>query len=141
TGRIEVEPEPASAHARVEGRRAAGEAVRSFTGPASTADGHPVSLLANVQDGASAEDAAAGGAEGVGLRRTELAFLDRDDEPPVQEQASSYARALGAFPGGRVVIRTLDAGSDKPLRFVDHGEDPNPALGVRGVRVSRLAPG
>src|SRR3954449_6810898 len=80
-------------------------------------------------------------AEGVGLFRTELAFLGRAQEPSVEEQAAGYAEVLAAFPGRKVVIRTLDAGSDKPLAFATSPDEANPALGVRGLRVARGNPG
>jgi phosphotransferase system enzyme I (PtsI) len=98
-------------------------------------------VLANVQDGAGAQVAAAASAEGVGLLRTELAFLGRAEEPGVEEQAAAYAAVFAAFPGRKVVLRTLDAGSDKPLAFATPPEEPNPALGVRGLRIARRNPG
>jgi phosphoenolpyruvate-protein phosphotransferase (PTS system enzyme I) len=100
-----------------------------------------VKVLANVQDGAGARAAAAKHAEGVGLLRTELAFLSRAEEPSVEEQAAGYAEVFEAFPGRRVVLRTLDAGSDKPLAFATMPDEENPALGVRGLRVARRDPG
>ncbi|MFN7242147.1 MAG: putative PEP-binding protein, partial [Dietzia cercidiphylli] len=63
------------------------DVAAGWTGPAVLADGHEVSLLANVQDATGAETAAAGPAGGIGLFRTELAFLDRPTEPSVEEQA------------------------------------------------------
>jgi phosphotransferase system enzyme I (PtsI) len=78
----------------------------------------------------------------VGLLRTELAFLGRAAEPPVEEQADAYAEVLAAVPrGGPVVLRTLDAGSDKPLPFAALPAEANPALGVRGLRAARRDPG
>ena len=74
-----------------------------------------MAVLANVQDGAAARVARETPAEGVGLFRTELCFLNRDSEPGLDEQAQIYAEVLQAFSGRKVVIRTLDAGSDKPL--------------------------
>ncbi|MDP9182416.1 MAG: phosphoenolpyruvate--protein phosphotransferase, partial [Actinomycetota bacterium] len=71
---------------------------------------------------------------------TEFLFLDRPDEPSMDEQAAAYRRVLDAFAGRKVVIRTLDAGADKPLRFVTHADEPNPALGVRGLRTARRHP-
>jgi phosphotransferase system enzyme I (PtsI) len=101
-----------------------------------------VKLLANVADGESARKAAAGPVEGVGLFRTELCFLDRRDEPSVDEQAQIYGAVLSAFDGGRyVVIRTLDAGSDKPIAFATMEDEENPALGVRGLRLAAHNPG
>ena len=78
-------------------------------------------------------------AEGVGLFRTELCFLNRDTEPTV-EQADIYAEVLEAF-SGKVVVRTLDARSDKPLKFAGHPEEANPALGVQGIRIAEGNPG
>lgn len=98
-------------------------------------------MLANVQDGAGARAAAAAFAEGVGLLRTELAFLGHAEEPSVEEQARHYAEVFAAFEGRKVVLRTLDAGSDKPLAFATLPDEPNPALGVRGLRIARRDPG
>jgi phosphotransferase system enzyme I (PtsI) len=124
--------------------RLAGAARRTFAGRGSTASGTHLPLLANVGDVAGAEAAAAAGAEGVGLFRTEFCFLDRHDAPSVEEQVAVYTGVLAAFAGRRVVVRTLDAGADKPLPFLMSddmsddvpGEEPNPALGVRGLRTS-----
>jgi phosphotransferase system enzyme I (PtsI) len=115
--------------------------LATYTGPALTKDGHSVQVLANVQDGAGARAAAAAHAEGVGLLRTELAFLGRAQEPTVEEQAAAYAEVFEAFAGRKVVLRTLDAGSDKPLAFATLPDEANPALGVRGLRVARRDPG
>ncbi|HTJ32802.1 MAG TPA: phosphoenolpyruvate--protein phosphotransferase [Dactylosporangium sp.] len=105
-------------------------------GPGRTADGHPVALLANI---GSARDLIAD-VEGVGLFRTELLYLDRTDPPGEQEQVEAYTAVFSALPGRKVVVRTLDAGADKPLPFLRLADEPNPALGVRGLRVSRRAP-
>ena len=116
-------------------------AAEAWTGPGQTADGASVSVYANVQDGATARKAAAGPSEGVGLFRSELAFLGQDDEPTVEEQAAIYAEVLEAFGDRKVVIRTLDAGSDKPMKFANLHEEENPALGVRGLRIAIANPG
>ncbi|MGY1691592.1 putative PEP-binding protein [Geodermatophilus sp. SYSU D01105] len=140
-GTVTVDPEPDEARARVEASRAAAAALAGYRGPGRTRDGVEVKVLANVQDGAGARAAAAAHAEGVGLLRTELAFLSRAEEPSVEEQARGYAEVFEAFPGRRVVVRTLDAGSDKPLAFATMPDEANPALGVRGLRVARRDPG
>jgi phosphotransferase system enzyme I (PtsI) len=140
-GTVTVDPDPTDAQARVEAAQAAAAALAGYEGPARTADGHAVQVLANVQDGAGAQAAAAAHAEGVGLLRTELAFLGHSEEPSVEEQAQGYAGVFEAFPGGKVVVRTLDAGSDKPLAFATPADEANPALGVRGLRTTRLNPG
>jgi phosphoenolpyruvate-protein phosphotransferase (PTS system enzyme I) len=135
-GTVEVDPDPDHARAQVDSAAAAAAATANWAGPGATRDGHPVAVLANVQDGASARAATQVPAEGVGLFRTELCFLNRDTEPTVGEQTEIYTEVLDAFPGRKVVIRTLDAGSDKPLRFAGHAEEANPALGVRGIRIA-----
>ena len=101
-------------------------------GPVTTLDGTVVRLLANVGDEAGARQAAELGVVGSGLFRTELLFLERTEPPDRQEQAAAYTAVLRHLPG-RVVVRTLDAGADKPLPFLT-SEEPNPALGVRGLR-------
>ena len=111
-------------------------AIHVWRGEGATADGRRILLLANIGDPSSARAAAAAGAEGVGLFRTEFLFLDAATEPTVTEQEKAYAEVFAAFPRRKVVLRTLDAGADKPLAFLDQGEEPNPALGVRGLRVA-----
>ena len=141
TGTVEVGVDPASATA------AGPAAVPDYAGPGRTADGRPVQLLLNV---GSAADLAAGtdaaraaglaAAEGVGLFRTELLFLDRADPPGADEQRRAYEELFRAAGGRKVVLRTLDAGADKPLPFLGLRPEPNPALGVRGLRVARVRP-
>ncbi|MFK0003691.1 phosphoenolpyruvate--protein phosphotransferase [Paenarthrobacter sp. NPDC090522] len=115
--------------------------LASFDGNGTTADGHPVPLLANVGGAKDAVAAAGLGAQGVGLFRTEFCFLERDTEPSGDEQAAAYKAVFDAFPGKKVVLRTLDAGADKPLPFLTDATEPNPALGVRGYRTDFTTPG
>lgn len=110
------------------------------SGPGRTSDGHPVQLLVNIGADRDLAAASAVDAEGVGLFRTEFLFLDRPDEPGVDEQQASYSAVFSAFGGRKVVVRTLDAGADKPLAFITSTDEPNPALGVRGLRTSRQVP-
>ncbi|GAA4201483.1 phosphoenolpyruvate--protein phosphotransferase [Streptosporangium oxazolinicum] len=118
--------------------------TRTVRGPGRTSDGHPVKLLLNIGSAADlaprdrAPSAEGVDAEGVGLFRTEFLFLDRREEPGYEEQVAAYAAVFRAAPGGHVVVRTLDAGTDKPLPFLGLAEETNPALGVRGLRVSRV---
>ena len=95
-----------------------GSATASGLDQGRTADGDPVELLANLGDPADLAGALAHGAEGIGLFRTEFCFLDRSVAPSEQEQAALYRQVLDAFGGRRVVARVLDAGADKPLRFL-----------------------
>jgi phosphotransferase system enzyme I (PtsI) len=143
-GTVTLSPDDAAAAEAVAAARREAERASHWSGPGATADGQAVSILANVQDGAAARAARETPAEGIGLFRTELCFLNRDTEPTVEEQADIYAEVLEAFSGRKVVIRTLDAGSDKPLKFVGHPSDTpeaNPALGVRGIRIAEGNPG
>ena len=117
------------------------EETQGWAGPAVTADGRQVQLLAHVADGATAREAAAGPVEGTGLYRTELGFLGATVEPSVEEQAVAYRQVFEAFGERKVVIRTLDAGTDKPVPFASLEQEPNPALGVRGHRLTKAQPG
>ncbi|GII61429.1 phosphoenolpyruvate-protein phosphotransferase [Sphaerisporangium krabiense] len=109
--------------------------------PGATSDGHPVALLANIGGPGDVPSALRHGAEGVGLYRTELLFLDRGQAPSEEEQMAAYREVLTAFPGKTVTVRVLDAGADKPLSFLPPpGREPNPALGRRGLRVLRDHP-
>jgi phosphoenolpyruvate-protein phosphotransferase (PTS system enzyme I) len=110
------------------------------TGPGRTRDDVAIALLSNVGTLADAHAAAATDSEGVGLFRTEFLFLGRRTEPSVDEQTEVYAEVLRAFGERPVLVRTLDAGSDKPLPFLPLGQEENPALGVRGLRTSTIYP-
>jgi len=140
-GRVELSPDPTRAAARVEAAQAEQARSASWTGPGRTRDGHEVAVLANVQDPAGARRATEAPVEGIGLFRTELCFLGRATEPSVEEQAELYGEVFAAFGDRKVVVRTLDAGSDKPLEFASTPDEPNPALGVRGLRVGIANPG
>jgi phosphotransferase system enzyme I (PtsI) len=115
-------------------RREAALRAAAHAPPVRTADGREVRLLANVGGVADAAEAAAAGAHGVGLLRTEFLFLGAERAPSLEEQVAAYRPVFEAFPGKVVVARTLDAGADKPLPFLPLGPEPNPALGVRGLR-------
>jgi phosphotransferase system enzyme I (PtsI) len=135
-GTVMVAPDPDMASHAVAEYRSVTARNAAWNGPGSTADGHRIEVLANVQDGAGARAARHTQAEGIGLFRTELCFLDRESEPSIDEQTRIYGEVLDAYPDAKVVIRTLDAGSDKPLRFAQHPDEANPALGVRGIRIA-----
>ena len=133
--------EPGTAEREAAQKYAARVSLPPFSGKGTTSDGYAVPLLANVGSGKDARAAAVAGAEGIGLLRTEFCFLGRDSEPGVEEQVKAYGSVFEAFPGRKVVIRTLDAGADKPLPFLTDTTEPNPALGVRGYRTDRTSPG
>jgi phosphotransferase system enzyme I (PtsI) len=141
TGVVTVEPDRSTVEAvrSVAAARAARGGVPE--GGGRTADGHPVQLLGNVGDAAGMAAAVAAGAEGVGLFRTEFLYLDRGSAPDPVEQERAYREVFTAAAGRKVVLRTLDAGADKPLPFMGFEDEPNPALGVRGLRTRVRRPG
>src|SRR5699024_1604362 len=139
-GEITVDPDPGAVHRMEAAAAHRAERLAHSTGPGRTADGVPVSLLVNIGAERDLAEAAAVDSEGVGLLRTEFLYLGREAAPTVQEQQRSYAAVFEAFARRRVVVRTLDAGADKPLGFVEHGEEPNPALGMRGLRLAQRHP-
>jgi phosphoenolpyruvate-protein phosphotransferase (PTS system enzyme I) len=141
TGEVRLSPSEAEVAKARRADQARQAVLSAATGPGATADGHAVPLLANIGGPRDLEAALANGAEGVGLYRTEFLFLDRDTPPTQEEQEAAYRPAFEAFPGGKVVIRTLDSGADKPLAFLPPPEEePNPALGARGMRIFRRYP-
>ena len=103
--------------------------------PATTVEGPTIALHMNAGLMADLPSLPSSGAEGVGLFRTELQFLIRNQMPRRQELVAIYKRVLDAAGGKPVVFRTLDIGSDKVLPFMKPTEEPNPALGWRAIRV------
>ncbi len=138
-GIVDTEPTDADREAAI--KYANRKPVADFDGQGVLADGTRVPLYANVGDGKSAEKAASLKAEGVGLLRTEFGFLGHDAEPSIETQAKTYKSVFDAFPGKHIVVRTLDAGADKPLPFLNVNPEENPALGVRGFRTDWTVPG
>ncbi|WP_454112180.1 phosphoenolpyruvate--protein phosphotransferase [Microbacterium aurum] len=138
-GVVTTDPTPdelAQAQHRADARAAAASAPVT---PGALKDGTPVPLLANLGKPDGAAEAVELGAEGVGLFRTEFLFLSATQAPTVEEQTKAYTELLQAFPGKKVVVRTLDAGADKPLAFLNDAHEDNPALGLRGLRALRAS--
>lgn len=100
--------------------------------PAITKDGKNINILANATDVISAQEAKEKGADGIGLLRTE--FLFQDKKPTLEEQILTYAEIMTIF--NNITIRTLDVGGDKALPYAAIPKEPNPFLGVRGIRFS-----
>jgi phosphocarrier protein FPr/phosphocarrier protein len=120
--------------ARMQTRRGVEEAAAHQE--ARTRDGALIEVAANIINAAEAREAAAAGADGVGLMRTEFLFHDRAEAPGEEEQAAEYrATAAAVGPGKKLVIRTLDVGGDKPLSYLPLPREENPFLGMRGLRV------
>ena len=102
--------------------------------PAITLDGHRISVAANVGRADDVLPAAEAGADGVGLFRTELLFMDRPAAPGEQEQYEVYVQAARLLGDSPLIVRTLDVGGDKPIPYIDLGKEQNPFLGYRGIR-------
>ena len=114
--------------------RAAAQARRRR--PAATRDGRRIRVFANINSVEGAAEAVENGAEGVGVLRTEFLFLGRREAPSEEEQAAAYRAIAKALDGRPLVIRTLDVGGDKRLGYIEMGEEANPFLGLRGIRLT-----
>ncbi|WP_435101911.1 phosphoenolpyruvate--protein phosphotransferase [Halarchaeum sp. P4] len=130
-GELVVDPDEDTAEA-ARAEQAAEIVEESVT----TADGTHVEVAANIGTPQELLPATERGADGVGLFRTEFLFLDREDAPDEDEQYEAYKEAIETFPEGRVVVRTLDIGGDKPVPYLDLPDEENPFLGERGIRRS-----
>jgi phosphocarrier protein FPr/phosphocarrier protein len=103
-------------------------------------DGTRIEVFANLGSLADAVAAMADGAEGCGLLRTEFLFIDRETAPPEDEQLEAYQSIAGALGGRPLILRMMDVGGDKPLRYLPLPREDNPALGLRGVRTGLARP-
>ncbi len=110
--------------------------------PAVTRDGQRVQLLANVELPRDLQPALAAGAEGVGLLRSEFLFMNRADLPSEDEQAAMLGEIVEGMAGRPVTVRTLDVGGEKLASALGrlYPEGPNPALGLRAIRLSLREP-
>ncbi len=139
SGEVIVDASEAEIATRTEKEAALKARAAAVTGPGRLSDGTSVQLLGNAGTVEDVRGAVAVGAEGIGLFRTELLFLDSQTEPTVAEQVEMYSQVLDLMAGKKVVIRTLDAGSDKPVPYINAVHEENPALGVRGWRLTRTS--
>jgi phosphocarrier protein FPr len=138
-GTLQVDP-PADVLSEATERRRRAEARRAQARerahePGATRDGTRIEVFANLGSVADAARAVQLGAEGVGLLRTEFLFLDRTELPGEEEQAATLREIAAALDGRPLVVRTLDAGADKPLPALPMPPEANPFLGVRGIRL------
>ena len=138
-GTISTNPTDADIAESVEREAIFRKRAESVSGPGRLKDGRAVQLLGNAGTVDDVVAAAKVGAEGIGLFRTELLFLDSQTEPTIEEQVALYSAVFAAMPGKKIVIRTLDAGSDKPVPYINAIHEENPALGVRGWRLTRTS--
>jgi phosphoenolpyruvate-protein phosphotransferase len=146
-GRVVVNPDPAALNAlesdpfdSVRSLRPGGVPAASDAEPARTLDSIAVAITATVIDAADARRAIAAGADGIGLFRTEWLFLRTDALPSEERQYQAY-RDVATLAGDRpVTMRTIDLGSDKRSPALPLLREPNPALGLRGVRLALAYP-
>ena len=110
--------------------------------PATTVDGTPIELFANIELPQDMGEVLEAGAQGVGLFRTEFLFLNRKDLPGDEEQFEAYREVAKAMQRRPVVLRTLDLGADKALNGSGNGTHtmPNPAMGLRAIRFCLAEP-
>jgi phosphocarrier protein FPr/phosphocarrier protein len=143
-GVLHLDPLPErieAARRRLEAHHTAAEQARKLAAePCRMADGLRIEVFANVGSETDARAASAQGAEGCGLLRTEFLFLDRQAAPDEDEQLQAYQAVADALAGRPVIVRTLDVGADKPAPYLNLPHEENPALGLRGVRVSLAHP-
>ncbi|HIA37967.1 MAG TPA: phosphoenolpyruvate--protein phosphotransferase, partial [Planctomycetes bacterium] len=110
--------------------------AKHATAACETADGMLVPILANIESPRDFKFFNTDTVAGVGLFRTEFMYMDTDGFPSVEQQESVYREVLKEFSGRRVVFRTLDVGNDKQLSYLKLHDEQNPALGMRGLRLS-----
>jgi phosphoenolpyruvate-protein phosphotransferase len=105
-----------------------------------TKDGERVELLANVNTIIDSVAAGAAGASGVGLFRTEYVFITHPTVPTEDEQVTAYRKIIDAAPNRSVVVRTLDLGGDKQVKYFSNYRQSNPFMGWRSIRMSSEHP-
>ena len=144
SGVVYVDPEASVVSELTAAREARDAVVReaqaSALEPAGTIDGVTIEVAANIGSPADALRAVAAGADGVGLFRTEFLFMGRSAMPDEREQEAAYRETAEALDGRPLLIRTLDAGADKPIPYLDQPGEANPFLGVRGIRLALQRP-
>jgi phosphoenolpyruvate-protein phosphotransferase/dihydroxyacetone kinase phosphotransfer subunit len=144
SGQVWLDPDPVIM-AEYAGRMAAAAALSAAArelsaSPAVTRDGRRIEASANIGSLADARLAVACGAESVGLFRSEFLFLNRPQAPDEDEQYAAYRQVAETLAGRPLVIRTLDAGGDKPLPYLDLEPEANPFLGGRAIRLCLSRP-
>lgn len=143
-GTVEVNPDDANViryHTRMERRRLKGESLNAMLEmPAVTLDGRRIELGANLELPDDVVQAAAAGADGIGLFRTEFFYLNRIDLPSEEEQYQAYRRVCEAMGQRTVLFRTMDLGGDKVASYLGVTHETNPFLGLRGIRLALASP-
>ena len=106
-----------------------------LTQQARTADGIRIEIAANIAHSVEAQAAFGNGAEGVGLFRTEMLYMDRTSAPGESELYNIFCQALESANGRSIIVRTMDIGGDKPVDYLNIPAEANPFLGYRAVRI------
>jgi len=132
-GTLVIDPSPGSV-AHVAGPKP----LITDAAPAVTKDGRHIDVGCNAANLEDAQRAAAAGADGIGLLRSEFVFLGSDRLPTEEEQVAMLEQVMAAMAPRPVILRTLDVGADKPLPALPQPAEANPALGVRGLRLQLL---
>jgi phosphotransferase system enzyme I (PtsI) len=138
TGVVEINPDEATLAkyraAQEKYKREKIELMKLVGQPNQSADGTRAELVANIGSPEDLPGVLKYDAAGVGLYRTEFLFMDRSEAPSEEEQYLAYKAVLEGLKGKPVTIRTLDVGGDKPLAYLDIGQEDNPFLGYRAIR-------
>ena len=138
-GNVIINPDEAAVkeyEAKAEAFKAEKEALKVLVDAKTiTTDGHQVELAGNIGGIKDVEGVLKNGGEGVGLFRTEFLYMDSDHFPTEEEQFEAYKAVLEGMGGKKVVVRTLDIGGDKKLKYFTFPEEMNPFLGYRAIRL------
>lgn len=139
TGEVVLRPDEA-AMKRFDEKKALseqdGKALEMYRSrPTLTADGHARTVSANVASASACAEALAAGCDGVGLLRSEFLYMESNGLPDEARQCAAYGEALEVLKGRHVTIRTLDAGGDKELKYLDLPPEQNPFMGYRAIRI------
>lgn len=105
-----------------------------------TKDGYKTEVVANIGTPKDMDAVIENGAEGVGLFRSEFLYMDSDTMPTEEEQFEAYKEVLEKSEGKRVIVRTLDIGGDKDLKYLNLEKEDNPFLGYRAIRICLREP-
>lgn len=105
-----------------------------------TKDGYKTEVVANIGTPKDMDSAIENGAEGVGLFRSEFLYMDSESMPTEEEQFEAYKEVLEKAEGKRVIVRTLDIGGDKDLKYLNLDKEDNPFLGYRAIRICLREP-
>ncbi|MBQ2390923.1 MAG: phosphoenolpyruvate--protein phosphotransferase [Clostridia bacterium] len=144
TGEVFIEPDEETLE-RIEHKRKESlekkELLKKLKGKENiTLDGKKINIYANIGGVEDIGAVLANDAGGIGLFRSEFLYLEGTDFPTEQQQFEAYKKVLVSMAGKKVIIRTLDIGADKKVGYFDLGEEENPALGLRAIRICLTRP-